>query len=86
MRASRAPALAQMVAAGAIAILGGGSAAAVPVAAAAIRMIPASAGHVLSMGNLAAPPTTADCEATYGIACYQPFQLRRSPDNVRRCG
>ncbi|MGD1034659.1 MAG: S53 family peptidase [Candidatus Dormibacteria bacterium] len=80
MRASRAPALAQMVAAGAIAILGGGSAVAVPVAAAAIRMIPASAGHVLSMGNLAAPPTTADCEATYGIACYQPFQLRRAYD------
>jgi subtilase family serine protease len=69
-----------MVAAGAIAILGGGSAVAVPVAAAAIRMIPASAGHVLSMGNLAAPPTTADCEATYGIACYQPFQLRRAYD------
>jgi len=39
MRASRASALAQMVATGAIAILGGGTAAAVPVAAAAIRMI-----------------------------------------------
>ncbi|MGD0370755.1 MAG: S53 family peptidase [Candidatus Dormibacteria bacterium] len=80
MRASRASALAQMVATGAIAILGGGTAAAVPVAAAAIRMIPASEGHILSMGNLAAPPTTADCEATYHIACYQPFQVRRAYD------
>ena len=24
------------------------------------------------------PPTTAQCEADYGIACYQPFQLQRA--------
>lgn len=80
MRAPRVSALAQLVATGAIAILGGGTAAAAPVAAAAIRMIPASEGHILSMGSLAAPPTTAYCEATYGIACYQPFQVRRAYD------
>ncbi|MBA3945593.1 MAG: S53 family peptidase [Herpetosiphonaceae bacterium] len=30
------------------------------------------------MKQTAAPPTTADCEAQFGIACYQPFQLQQA--------
>jgi subtilase family serine protease len=35
-------------------------------------------GHVLAAGKLAQPPTTAQCEADFGIACYQSFQLQRA--------
>jgi subtilase family serine protease len=34
----------------------------------------------LSVGKMSQPPTTADCEADYGIACYQAFQLQRAYD------
>ena len=30
----------------------------------------------LGVPRQAGPPTTAECERTYGIACYQPGQLR----------
>jgi subtilase family serine protease len=41
--------------------------------------VPASAGHrVLSAHPFAAPPTTADCEASLGVACYSPNQLRKA--------
>jgi hypothetical protein len=33
-------------------------------------------GHVLAAGKMAQPPTTAYCEANYGFACYQAFQLQ----------
>jgi subtilase family serine protease len=72
-----------MVALGATAFLGGGAAAAaVPVAAAAVRLIPAATGHILTGVELAQPPTTAQCETAgfggtpNGFACYEPSQLQ----------
>ena len=81
MRIPHGSALAQMVAAGGMALFGGGAAAvAVPAAMAAVRLMPDSTGHVLFTTNLAQPPTTAECESSFGIACYQPFQLRSAYD------
>jgi subtilase family serine protease len=67
----------------AIAALGPGSAAVAPVApvaAAAVQVTPFATGHILAAGKMAQPPTTAECEADYGIACYQAFQLQRAYD------
>jgi subtilase family serine protease len=36
--------------------------------------------HVLVPSRFAQPPTTADCEASVGIACYQPFQFQQAYD------
>ena len=69
----------------AIAALAAGSAAVAPVAAvaaapaaAAVHVVPFSSGHILAAGKMSQPPTTAECEADYGLACYQPFQLQRA--------
>jgi hypothetical protein len=35
-------------------------------------------GHVLAVGKMSQPPTTAQCETDFGIACYQAFQLQRA--------
>ncbi len=81
MRIPRGSSLAQMVAASAMALFGGGAAAvAVPAAVAAVRLVPDSTGHVLFTSNLAQPPTTAECETAFDIACYQPFQLQSAYD------
>ncbi len=50
------------------------------VAAAAVQPVPFAAGHVIpaAAGKMSTPPTTADCEAQFHIACYQPFQLQRA--------
>ncbi|MGA8667441.1 MAG: S53 family peptidase [Candidatus Dormiibacterota bacterium] len=74
----------RLIVTGGIAALGGAAAVAVPAsgvapAVAAMRLIPASAGHVLG-GSFATPPTTADCLAHYGFKCYQPFQLQKAYD------
>jgi subtilase family serine protease len=73
-----------MVAAGGIAALGGAAAVAVPAsgvapAVAAMRLVPDSAGHVLAK-QLSFPPTTAFCQANFGINCYQPFQMQKAYD------
>jgi subtilase family serine protease len=34
--------------------------------------------HSFVPHRFAQPPTTADCETQFGIACYQPFQLQRA--------
>jgi subtilase family serine protease len=69
----------------AVAVLGAGSAALAPAAAAApaavaaaVQVVPFSEGHILAAGKMAQPPTTAECETDFGIACYQPFQLQRA--------
>jgi subtilase family serine protease len=77
MRSPRPP----LIAAAALAVAG----AFVPVSAAAshapaARPVPAVAGHVMLNTVLAAPPTTADCEAQVGIACYSPLQYRQAYD------
>ncbi len=36
--------------------------------------------HVLGPHGFAQPPTTAECEATSGIACYQPSQFQQAYD------
>jgi len=54
------------------------SAAMAPAAVAAVRVVPFAAGHIVAAGRMAQPPTTADCEADFGIACYQAFQLQRA--------
>jgi subtilase family serine protease len=58
---------------------GGGGAVAQP-AARVVQMVPFATGHVIATGKMTQPPTTAQCEANYGIACYQPFQLQRAYD------
>jgi len=88
MRGSRTLLLVCGAAITTIAALGAGSAAVSPVAVAtgtpaagvAARPVPFAIGHVLSVGKMSQPPTTADCEADYGIACYQAFQFQRAYD------
>jgi subtilase family serine protease len=90
MRSSRAMVLVRGAAMTAIAVLGAGSAvvapaavsALAPAAGAAVQVVPFSAGHVIPLvaGRMAQPPTTAECETDFGIACYQPFQFQRAYD------
>jgi len=40
------------------------------------RPVPASAGHILKAHRFVTPPTTADCQAAIGIACYSPTQIQ----------
>jgi subtilase family serine protease len=49
-------------------------------AAAAVQPVPFAMGHVLVAGKMAQPPTTAQCESDFGIACYQAFQLQKAYD------
>jgi subtilase family serine protease len=49
-----------------------------PAAVAAVRVVPFAPGHILAAGRMAQPPTTAECETDFGIACYQAFQLQRA--------
>jgi subtilase family serine protease len=51
------------------------------VAVGAVQVVPFAIGHVIvTAGKMSQPPTTAQCEAQYGFACYQPFQLQRAYD------
>jgi len=61
-----------------IAAFGGLAGAPAAAAAAAVMPVPFSTGHILAAGGMAAPPTTAQCEASFGIACYEAFQLQRA--------
>ncbi len=47
----------------------------VPAVAGVIQPVPFVTGHIISAGHMAQPPTTAECEADYDVACYQPSQL-----------
>ncbi|HTY97609.1 MAG TPA: S53 family peptidase [Solirubrobacteraceae bacterium] len=58
--------------------LGVSGAAVAPAAAAVVQVVPFSTGHILAAGNMKQPPTTAQCESTFGIACYQAFQLEQA--------
>jgi subtilase family serine protease len=86
MRCSRVLVLVRGAVMTAIATLGAGSAVLAPVAAvavapaavAAVQPVPFSTGHIVAMGRMAQPPTTAECESDFGIACYQAFQLERA--------
>jgi subtilase family serine protease len=86
MRSSRAMVLVRSAAMTAIAVLGAGSAAvataavsAVPAATgAAVQVVPFATGHILAAGHMSQPPTTAQCETSFGIACYQPFQFQKA--------
>lgn len=81
MKGSRVLALIRGAAIAAIAAFGAGGAAApaaVPAAAAAVQVVPFATGHVLAAGKMSQPPTTAQCETDFGIACYQAFQLQRA--------
>ena len=53
----------------------GGSGAAVATAAAAQ---PVPLAQLLSTHAFATPPTTAECEAQIGLACYAPFQFQKA--------
>ncbi len=63
-----------------IAAFGGLAGLSMPTAAmAAVQPVPFAAGHTIRVaGKMSQPPTTAECEAKYGVACYQPFQLQRA--------
>ncbi len=50
------------------------------VAVAAVQPVPFATGPIVAAGHMSQPPTTAQCEADFGIACYQPFQLQRAYD------
>jgi subtilase family serine protease len=70
----------------AVAALGAGAAAVAPVsvaavapaAAAAVQVVPFATGHIVAAGKMMQPPTTAQCESDFGIACYEPFQLQKA--------
>jgi subtilase family serine protease len=66
-----------LVAAGG-ALAAAGPAAVTPGADAAVQVVPFAIGHAVAAGKMAQPPTTAECESDYGIACYQAFQLQRA--------
>jgi subtilase family serine protease len=85
LKGSRALALVRGAVIAAVAALGAGSAAvattaAAPAAAAAVQVVPFATGHVLAAGKMSQPPTTAQCETQFGIACYQAFQLQKAYD------
>jgi subtilase family serine protease len=83
MVSSRLPALIRGAAITAVAALGAGSAVAPATAvsvAAAVQVVPFSSGHILATGEKSQPPTTAQCEAKFGLACYQTFQLQQAYD------
>jgi subtilase family serine protease len=80
MRGFRARILAGGVAMSAIAALGTASAAVAQVSTGAVQVVPFATGHILAAGKMAQPPTTAQCEADFGIACYQAFQLQKAYD------
>jgi subtilase family serine protease len=40
--------------------------------------VPFALGHIVAAGGMSTPPTTAECETNYHIACYQAFQLQRA--------
>ena len=77
MRSSRAMVLVRGAAMTAIAVLGAGSAvvapaavsALAPAAGAAVQVVPFATGHIVAAGGMAQPPTTAECDADFGIAC-----------------
>jgi subtilase family serine protease len=48
------------------------------VAATGVQIVPFATGHILAAGKMSQPPTTAQCEAQFGIACYEAFQLQRA--------
>ena len=50
----------------------------VPPAAFGAHPVPAISGQAFA--DTLTPPTTADCEARFHIACYQPFQIQRAYD------
>jgi subtilase family serine protease len=63
------------------AVFGGLGAVSTPaVAVTAVQPVPFVTGHIVAVGKVSQPPTTAECEANYGIACYQAFQLQRAYD------
>jgi len=80
MRFFRARILAGGVAMSAIAALGAGSAAVAQVPTGAVQVVPFATGHILAAGKMSQPPTTAQCETDFGIACYQAFQLQKAYD------
>jgi subtilase family serine protease len=86
MRGARAGVLVRGTAATMVAAFGLGIAtlamggASVAPAAAAVQPVPFAVGHVLAAGKMAQPPTTAQCESAFGIACYQAFQLQKAYD------
>jgi subtilase family serine protease len=57
--------------------MGLGTAAAAPVAATIAISPDIAASHLVST---AAPPTTAECEAQFHIACYSPLQIQQAYD------
>jgi subtilase family serine protease len=81
MGGARAFTFVRLAAMTAVAALGAGSAAVAPLAAAAaVGVVPFATGHVLADGHMAQPPTTAECEADFGIACYQAYQIQKAYD------
>jgi subtilase family serine protease len=51
-----------------------------PAAAPALAGVAVRPGVIRSGRALAGPPTTADCEKAYKVACYQPSQIREAYD------
>ena len=54
------------------------SVAAVAAVGAAVQVVPFATGHIVAAGKMKQPPTTAECESDFGIACYEPFQLQQA--------
>jgi subtilase family serine protease len=69
-----------LIVSAALAVATGAVAGDATAAGAAVEVEPLAIGHIIAAGEMAQPPTTAECETDYGIACYQPFQLQRAYD------
>jgi subtilase family serine protease len=81
MSRSRALRLVRGAAMATVTALAVGSAPAAGVAAASgavIEPVPFAVGHFVVGGHMSQPPTTAQCEADFGIACYQAFQIQKA--------
>jgi subtilase family serine protease len=52
--------------------------AASPAPPVAFHPVPGLSGHVFA--DMLTPPTTASCQATFHINCYQPFQMQKAYD------
>ena len=67
--------LTTLVAAGTLTMLSAVATAAAATAAPTIRIYP---GVIHADGHYSQPPTTADCEADFSVACYEPGQIEQA--------
>jgi subtilase family serine protease len=73
-------ATAAITAAAAVSVVGVSATHASASHALSVKPIPASTGHHLNKKAFKSAPTTADCQAAFGINCYSPNQIQKAYD------